>query len=101
VQVSQHGTHEDYIKRFREVKRLVWRWREDNPGIQIKIRQSHRGWMQQYNFENGKPVPFRSEPAAAYRVCMQKTSSWQSVSNKTVGNSGNRCSKKPLVTSIS
>ncbi|TWU62194.1 hypothetical protein V7x_39230 [Crateriforma conspicua] len=73
LEVSQHGTHDEYVKRFREVKRLVWRWREQYPGIQIKIRQSHRGWMRQYNIENRKPVPFQSKPAAAYRVCMQKT----------------------------
>ncbi|KAA1258176.1 Cyclic pyranopterin monophosphate synthase [Rubripirellula obstinata] len=73
LEVSQHGTHDDYVKRFREVKRLVWRWREEHPGIQIKIRQSHRGWMRQYNVENGKPMPFDSKPDAAFKVCMQKT----------------------------
>ncbi|TWU54841.1 Cyclic pyranopterin monophosphate synthase [Rubripirellula tenax] len=73
LEVSQHGTHDDYVKRFREVKHLVWRWREDHPGIQIKIRQSHRGWMRQHNIENGKPMPFDSNPNAAYRVCLQKT----------------------------
>ncbi|XZE55835.1 radical SAM protein [Planctomycetaceae bacterium SH139] len=73
LEVSQHGTHNDYVKRFREVKHLIWRWREDHPGIQIKIRQSHRGWMRQYNVENGKPVPFDSRPKAAFRTCMQRT----------------------------
>ncbi|TWU54740.1 Cyclic pyranopterin monophosphate synthase [Rubripirellula tenax] len=73
LEVSQHGTHDDYVKRFREVKHLVWRWREDHPGIQIKIRQSHRGWMRQYKVENGKPMPFDTKPEAAFKVCMQKT----------------------------
>ncbi|QDV62557.1 radical SAM protein [Crateriforma conspicua] len=73
LEVSQHGTHEEYLTRFREVKRLVWRWREEYPGIRIKIRQSHLGWMRQYNVENGRPVPFQSNPKAAYRACMQKT----------------------------
>ncbi|KAA5541540.1 radical SAM protein [Roseiconus nitratireducens] len=73
LEVSQHGTHDEYVKRFREVEQFVWRWREQHPGIQIKIRKSHRGWMRQYNIQNGKPVPFDSKPAAAYRVCMQRT----------------------------
>lgn len=73
LEVSQHGTHDEYVQRFREVKHLVWRWREDHPGIQIKIRQSHRGWMRQYKVGNGKPMPFDTKPEAAFKVCMQKT----------------------------
>ncbi|MBB3204936.1 hypothetical protein FHS27_000703 [Rhodopirellula rubra] len=73
LEVSQHGTHDEYVKRFREVKHLVWRWREQFPGICIKIRQSHRGWMRQYKVANGKPMPFDSRPDAAFKVCMQKT----------------------------
>ena len=73
LEVSQHGTHADYLQRFRGAKQTVWRWREQYPGIQIKIRQSHRGWMRQYRIDNGKPMPFDSKPAAAYRICMQKT----------------------------
>jgi len=73
LEVSQHGTHPDYLKRFRRAKQSVWRWREQYPGIHIKIRQSHRGWMRQYRIENGKPMPFDSNPAAAFRICMQKT----------------------------
>ncbi|KAA1258063.1 hypothetical protein LF1_05780 [Rubripirellula obstinata] len=46
---------------------------EDMTGIQIKIRQSHRGWMRQYKVENGTPMPFDSKPDAAFKVCMQKT----------------------------
>jgi len=29
--------------------------------------------MRQYNVVDGKPMPFNSEPDAAYRVCMQRT----------------------------
>ncbi|QDT60657.1 Cyclic pyranopterin monophosphate synthase [Stieleria bergensis] len=73
LEVSQHGTHDEYDRRFLEVKQLVWRWRDKHAGIQIKIRQSHRGWMRQYSVENGKPMPFDSKPDAAFKVCMQKT----------------------------
>ncbi|MEO1615487.1 MAG: radical SAM protein [Planctomycetota bacterium] len=73
LEVSQHGTHEAYAKRFRKVRELVWRWRQDFHGVQIRIRQSHEGWMRQYNVENGKPMPFKSKPAAAFKVCMQRT----------------------------
>ncbi|MCP4758782.1 MAG: radical SAM protein [Planctomycetes bacterium] len=73
LEVSQHGTHPAYLERFRKAKHIVWKWREDYPGIQVKIRQSHRGWMRQYHVENGKPIPFKSNPNAAFKVCMQKT----------------------------
>ncbi|WP_419580240.1 radical SAM protein [Stieleria magnilauensis] len=73
LEVSQHGTHPAYLERFRKAKQTVWKWREYYTGIQIKIRQSHRGWMRQYRIENGKPAPFNSNPNASYKVCMQKT----------------------------
>ncbi len=73
LEVSQHGTHEPYLARFNEARKTVWQWRADYPGIQIKIRQSHRGWMRQYQVEDGKPMPFDSNPAAAFKICMQKT----------------------------
>ncbi|XZE56169.1 radical SAM protein [Planctomycetaceae bacterium SH139] len=73
LEVSQHGTHDEYVKRFRDVKRLIWRWREQHAGIQIKIRSSHQGWMRQYNVVDGKPMPFDSKPREAFKVCMQKT----------------------------
>lgn len=73
LEVSQHGTHADCLQKFRRAKQTVWRGREQYPGMQIKIRQSHRGWMRQYRIENGKPMPFDSNPAPAFRICMQKT----------------------------
>jgi hypothetical protein len=65
--------HEAYAKRFRKVRELVWKWRLDFHGVQIRVRQSHQGWMRQYNVVDGKPMPFDSQPAAAFKVCMQKT----------------------------
>ena len=50
------------MARFNIAKRTVWQWRADYPGIQIKIRQSHRGWMRQYRVEDCKPMPFDSNP---------------------------------------
>ncbi len=73
LEVSQHGTHEAYAIRFRKVRELVWRWQQDFHGVQIRIRQSHEGWMRQYNVVNGKPMPFDSQPAAAFKICMQRT----------------------------
>ncbi len=73
LEVSQHGTHADYVDRFRAVKELVWQWRADHPDLHIRIRKSHQGWMRQYNIVDGKPMPFDSDPDAAYRVCMQRT----------------------------
>jgi len=73
LDVSQHGTAPQYMKAFAKVKRLLWRWQAEYPGIGTKIRQSHRGWMRQYRIVDGTPMPFNSDPQAAYRVCMQKT----------------------------
>jgi len=73
LEISQHGTHPDYLAQFQEVKSLVWSWREKYPKLRIRIRQSHKGWMRQYNVVDGKPMPFDSRPDAAYRVCMQRT----------------------------
>lgn len=73
LEVSQHGTHEAYLEKFRKAKQTVWRWREEYPGIQIKIRQSHQGWMRQYRIVDGKPMPFDSRPNDAFKICMQKT----------------------------
>jgi organic radical activating enzyme len=73
LEVSQHGTHPDYVKRFDEVKAIVWNWRQQYPKLRINIRKSHKGWMRQYNVVDGKPMPFDSDPVVAYQVCMQRT----------------------------
>lgn len=73
LDVSQHGTAPQYMKAFAKVKRLLWRWQAEYPGIGTKIRQSHRGWMRQYRVVDGKPMPFESDPEAAYGVCMQRS----------------------------
>ena len=72
LEVSQHGTHEDYVQRFRSVKELVWRWRADFPRLKIRIRRSYVGWMRQYKVVDGKPMLFDSDPVAAHQVCMQR-----------------------------
>ncbi len=43
LEVSQHGTHADYVDRFRAVKELVWQWRVDHPDLHIRIRRLHQG----------------------------------------------------------
>ena len=73
LDVSQHGTARRYMKEFAKVKRLLWRWRAEYPGIRIQIRKSHRRWMRQYRVVDGRPMPFESDPEAAYRVCTQKS----------------------------
>jgi hypothetical protein len=73
LEISQHGTEPAYMEEFAKVQQLIGQWRSDHPRVKIKIRQSYRGWMRQYNIVDGKPMPFYSEPDAAYRVCMQRT----------------------------
>ena len=73
LEISQHGTHQDYLDQFREVKAIVWSWRKQYPELRINIRKSHKGWMRQYDVIDGKPMPFNSQPDAAYHVCMQRT----------------------------
>jgi len=73
LEISQHGAEPAYMKEFAKVQQLIWQWRSDHPKLEIKIRQSHRGWMKQYNIVEGKPRPFDSKPDAAFKICMQKT----------------------------
>lgn len=73
LEISQHGTHQDYLERFREVKAIVWSWRKQYPKLRTNIRKSHKGWMRQYDVIDGEPTPFNSEPDSTYRVCMQRT----------------------------
>jgi hypothetical protein len=73
LEISQHGTDSEYVKQFEVGVAIVRRWTEEYPGLQVKLRHSHRGWMRQYRVVDGKPLPYASSPAGAYRVCMQKT----------------------------
>jgi hypothetical protein len=73
LEIGQHGTHPDYLERFRDVKAIAWSWRKQYPKLRLNIRKSHKSWMRQYNIVDGKPITFNSQPDAAYRVCMQRT----------------------------
>ncbi len=53
LEISQHGTHQDYLERFREVKTILWTWRNQYPKLCINIRNrtrldasiQHRRWQ--------------------------------------------------------
>ncbi len=45
LEVSQHGTHDAYLKRFRSMKQLAWRWRKQYRRLKIRIRRSHVGTL--------------------------------------------------------
>jgi hypothetical protein len=73
MDVSQHGHSPEYMKRFRLVRQQLRQWRTAYPKLQINIRKSHRGWRQQYRMIEGKPMPFESDPRAAWKICLQRT----------------------------
>jgi len=73
MDVSQHGRAPEYMKRFRVACQQIREWRASYPDLQINIRKSHRGWRQQYRMIEGKPMPFESEPQAAWNICLQRT----------------------------
>ena len=74
LEISQHGKDEKYLEEFIKNIEILKDWINDYPKLKIKTRQSHVGWMRQYNIDNnGKPVPYNSKPEEAYSVCMQKT----------------------------
>jgi hypothetical protein len=73
MDVSQHGRAPEYMKRFRVVCQKIREWRASYPDLQINIRKSHRGWRQQYRMVDGKPMPFSSDPRAAWKICLQRT----------------------------
>jgi hypothetical protein len=73
MDVSQHGRAPEYMKRFRLVRQQLRQWRTAYPKLQINIRKSHRGWRQQYRIVDGRPMPFDSDPRAAWSICLQRT----------------------------
>ena len=73
LDVSQHGTGSSYMKAFSEVLDMLTLWEAMYPGLRIRVRDSFPGWRQQYKTQEGKPKPFDSDPAAAHRICLQRT----------------------------
>lgn len=72
LDISQHGTGREYMKKFRLGAALAQRWKQKYPSLRLHVRKSHRGWMIQYHTKDGVALPFNSAPKEAYRVCMQK-----------------------------
>jgi hypothetical protein len=73
MDVSQHGTAPGYLERFKKVMTLIDEWRAAYPRLNINVRKSHNGWRQQYRIVNGKPMPFTSQPQAAWNICLQRS----------------------------
>lgn len=75
LDVSQHGNALAYRARFNEVLQRLSEWRAAYPALRITVRESHRGWRQQYQTDEGKTMPFDSSPRAAWNICLQRTCS--------------------------
>jgi hypothetical protein len=73
MDVSQHGNAPAYRQRFNEVLQRLNEWRAAYPALQIAVRESHKGWRQQYRMIDGKPMPFDSGPKAAWKICLQRS----------------------------
>lgn len=73
LDVSQHGNALAYRARFNEVLQRLSEWRAEYPALKITVRESHKGWRQQYQIVDGKPMPFGSSPRAAWNICLQRT----------------------------
>lgn len=73
LDISKHGNTPEYARQFEQNFAVVKDWQARYPRLIVNLRQSHKGWMRQYRVIDGKPLPYESEPAAAYGVCMQKT----------------------------
>jgi hypothetical protein len=73
MDVSQHGNAPAYRKKFNEVLQRLNEWRAAYPALQIAVRESHKGWRQQYRMIDGKPMPFDSGPKAAWKICLQRS----------------------------
>jgi uncharacterized Fe-S cluster-containing radical SAM superfamily protein len=54
MDVSQHGNAPAYRKKFNEVLQRLNEWRAAYPALQIAVRESHKGWRQQYRMIDGK-----------------------------------------------
>jgi hypothetical protein len=73
LEISKHGDSPEYVQQFNAGLETVYSWRKEYPKLRYNLRHSHQGWMRQYRVADGQPLPYQSEPAAAYHVCMQKT----------------------------
>jgi organic radical activating enzyme len=74
LEISQHGKDEKYLEEFIKGTEILKEWSSKYPSLKIRTRQSHQGWMRQYNVsDDGKPIPYNSKAEEAYSVCMQKT----------------------------
>ncbi|MCE3017455.1 MAG: radical SAM protein [Pirellula sp.] len=73
MDVSQHGNSPAYRKQFTEVLQRLAEWRAAYSALKITVRESHKGWRQQYRMIDGKPMPFDSSPRAAWKICLQRS----------------------------
>jgi hypothetical protein len=73
MDVSQHGNVHAYRQRFNKVLQRLDEWRAAYPALKITVRESHKGWRQQYHMIDGKPMPFDSRPKAAWNICLQRS----------------------------
>jgi Radical SAM superfamily len=73
MDVSQHGNSPAYRKQFTEVLQRLEEWRAAYPALKITVRESHKGWRQQYRMIDGKPMPFDCGPKAAWEICLQRS----------------------------
>ncbi len=56
-----------------EILQRLEEWRSAYPALKITVRESHKGWRQQYHMIDGKPMPFDSGPKAAWKICLQRS----------------------------
>ena len=73
MDVSQHGNSPAYRKQFTDVLQRLEEWRAAYPALKITVRESHKGWRQQYRVIDCKPMPFESHPRAAWKICLQRS----------------------------
>jgi hypothetical protein len=73
MDVSQHGNAPAYREQFTEVLQRLEEWTSAYPALKINVRESHKGWRQQYHMIDGKPMPFDSRPKAAWKICLQRS----------------------------
>lgn len=74
VYLTLHGTpaNKPYWEKFRQAEELLKSWREEH-GIAFRVGDCSRHWLAFYQLgDDGRPKPFNSDPAPAYKCCSQK-----------------------------
>jgi hypothetical protein len=73
LHVSKHSEAPEYLEKWNGILDLLNAWKVEFPRLHVNLRHLNGAWQKQYNFDEGKPVPFNSKRKEAFEACIQRT----------------------------